>query len=143
LPSFRRFSLGAALMPEASNAVTISRPPEEVFAFLADGTNNARWRRGVLDISHKSGEGKGAIYTQGVKGPFGRRSGLLEDRRSWRIGTLVCRGTRACRRPWNTSGGGQLLMVTGGKADGAGPYHLRRERDVSLGAAVSIISGAI
>lgn len=34
------------------------------------------------------------------------------------------------------------LMVTGGKAHVAGPSHVRRDRDVSLGAAVSIISGA-
>jgi uncharacterized membrane protein len=44
-----------------------------VFAFLADGENNRRWRSGVLDIRHKSGQGQGAIYEQGVKGPFGRR----------------------------------------------------------------------
>jgi uncharacterized membrane protein len=60
-------------MPEATNTVTVARPPSEVFAFLADGTNNPRWRTGVLDISLKSGEGKGAVYQQGVKGPFGRR----------------------------------------------------------------------
>jgi uncharacterized protein YndB with AHSA1/START domain len=60
-------------MLEASNSVTIAKPPEEVFAFLADGTNNTRWRSGTLDISHRSGEGKGAVYEQGVKGPFGKR----------------------------------------------------------------------
>jgi uncharacterized protein YndB with AHSA1/START domain len=60
-------------MPEASGTVTIARAPADVFAFLADGTNNSRWRAGVLDISHKSGHGKGAIYEQGVTGPFGRR----------------------------------------------------------------------
>ena len=26
-----------------------------------------------IDVAHKSGQGKGTIYTQGVKGPFGRR----------------------------------------------------------------------
>jgi hypothetical protein len=60
-------------MPEASNTVLIARPPADVFAFLADGTNGPRWRSGVLDVALQSGEGKGAIYTQGVKGPFGRR----------------------------------------------------------------------
>jgi uncharacterized protein YndB with AHSA1/START domain len=60
-------------MPEATNTIEIARPPAEVFAFLADGTNNRRWRPGVIDISHRSGEGKGAIYEQRVKGPFGRR----------------------------------------------------------------------
>jgi uncharacterized protein YndB with AHSA1/START domain len=60
-------------MPEATSTVDIRRAPEQVFAFLADGENNRRWRSGVLDIRHKSGQGQGAIYEQGVKGPFGRR----------------------------------------------------------------------
>lgn len=60
-------------MPEASNTVEIHRPPAEVFAFLAEGENDRRWRSGVLDVRRKSGRGKGAIYEQGVKGPFGRR----------------------------------------------------------------------
>ena len=60
-------------MPEATNTVQIARPPSEVFAFLADGTNDPQWRSGVLDITKKAGSGKGAIYAQGVKGPFGRR----------------------------------------------------------------------
>jgi uncharacterized protein YndB with AHSA1/START domain len=60
-------------MPEASNTVEIARPPQDVFAFLADGANDRHWRTGVLDVRRKSGEGKGAIYEQGVKGPFGRR----------------------------------------------------------------------
>jgi uncharacterized protein YndB with AHSA1/START domain len=60
-------------MPEAENTVEIARPVAEVFAFLADGENNPRWRSGVLDICHTSGNGEGAIYEQGIKGPFGRR----------------------------------------------------------------------
>jgi uncharacterized protein YndB with AHSA1/START domain len=60
-------------MPEAIGTVDIRRPPAEVFAFLAAGENNRRWRSGVLDIRRKSGQGRGAIYEQGVKGPFGRR----------------------------------------------------------------------
>lgn len=60
-------------MPEASGSVDIKRPPADVFAFLADGENDPRWRSGVLDIRRKSGNGQGAIYEQGVKGPFGRR----------------------------------------------------------------------
>ena len=60
-------------MPEAANTVQIARPPAEVFAFLADGANNSRWRSGVIDIHLASGSGAGAVYEQGVKGPFGRR----------------------------------------------------------------------
>lgn len=60
-------------MAEASNSVNIGRSPADVFAFLAEGENNQRWRPGVTDIRHRSGTGKGAVYEQGVKGPFGRR----------------------------------------------------------------------
>ena len=60
-------------MPEASNSIEIHRPPAEVCAFLADGTNDRLWRGGVMDIHLRSGLGKGAVYEQGVKGPFGRR----------------------------------------------------------------------
>jgi len=60
-------------MPEVSGSVVIRRPPEDVFAFLADGETGGRWRSGVLDVQHRSGSGVGAVYEQGVKGPFGRR----------------------------------------------------------------------
>lgn len=60
-------------MPQASHSVEIARSPAEVFAFLADGTTNSQWRDGVTDIRLKSGSSAGAIYEQGVKGPFGRR----------------------------------------------------------------------
>jgi carbon monoxide dehydrogenase subunit G len=60
-------------MPMATNEVTIERSPEEVFAFLADGENDGRWRPGVLDVARVSGEGVGAFYRQGVRGPMGRR----------------------------------------------------------------------
>lgn len=60
-------------MPEAASTIEIRRPVDEVFAFLSDGENDRRWRSGVLDVRRKSGHGRGAIYEQGVKGPFGRR----------------------------------------------------------------------
>jgi uncharacterized membrane protein len=60
-------------MPSAQHSVSIRRPVGEVFAFVADGENAMRWRPGVLDVQHQSGEGLGAIYRQGVKGPGGRR----------------------------------------------------------------------
>jgi uncharacterized membrane protein len=60
-------------MPEATNTLEIARTPADVFAFLADGLNGPRWRSGVIDVAHKAGEGQGTVYTQGVKGPFGRR----------------------------------------------------------------------
>lgn len=60
-------------MPEARHEVTIRRPADEVFAFVADGLNGPKWRPGILDIAHLSGSGVGACYKQGVKGPGGRR----------------------------------------------------------------------
>jgi uncharacterized membrane protein len=60
-------------MPSASRTVTIGRPADEVFAFVADGTTAPRWRPAVLDIALESGSGLGARYRQGVAGPGGRR----------------------------------------------------------------------
>lgn len=60
-------------MSTATNTVTIARPIETVFAFVADGTTAPRWRPGVLDIVLVSGSGVGATYRQGVRGPMGRR----------------------------------------------------------------------
>jgi uncharacterized protein YndB with AHSA1/START domain len=60
-------------MPSATNSITIKRSPADVFAFVADGTTATQWRPGVLDIALASGVGQGARYTQGVKGPGGRR----------------------------------------------------------------------
>lgn len=60
-------------MPSAQHTVTIRRPVSEVFPFVADGENAKQWRPGVLDVARRSGEGLGAIYNQGVRGPGGRR----------------------------------------------------------------------
>ena len=60
-------------MPNAKQTITIARPVETVFAFLADGETALRWRSGVLDIKRISGEAGGARYAQGVRGPMGRR----------------------------------------------------------------------
>lgn len=60
-------------MPHAENTVTVDRPIGDVFAFLADGTNNPRWRAGVLSIERTSaGDGAGAAYRQKLRGPRGR-----------------------------------------------------------------------
>ncbi len=60
-------------MPSAQHSVSIGRPVADVFAFVADGANARQWRAGVLDVALVSGEGAGAVYRQGVKGPGGRR----------------------------------------------------------------------
>ena len=61
-------------MPQAQRAITINRPVEAVFAYLADGEKCREWRPGVLDIQRTSGDGGvGTTYRQGVSGPMGRR----------------------------------------------------------------------
>ncbi len=60
-------------MGHASYSVTINRPPEDVFAFIADGVRCPEWRPGVIDVKKISGEGVGTKYAQGVSGPMGSR----------------------------------------------------------------------
>jgi len=60
-------------MPSAENSIVINWPRSEVFAFVANHENDVKWRPGVLDIARASGEGQGAVYRQGVKGPMGKR----------------------------------------------------------------------
>ena len=61
-------------MAHAENQITINRPAEEVYAFLADGLNNPKWRPGVQTIALKSGSAgeTGAVYSQTLTGPKGR-----------------------------------------------------------------------
>ncbi|WP_449372618.1 SRPBCC family protein [Arthrobacter psychrolactophilus] len=61
-------------MAHAENRVTIHSTPLEIFAFLADGTNNPLWRTGIKAISLKSGQPGtvGVIYSQTLTGPGGR-----------------------------------------------------------------------
>lgn len=60
-------------MPQAKSTVTISRPIEAVFAFVADGEKCPQWRSGVLEIKKLYGDGVGTKYAQSVAGPIGRR----------------------------------------------------------------------
>jgi len=60
-------------MPSAQHQVSIARSVGEVFVFVADGLNGPKWRPGIIDIALVSGNGLGAVYKQGVKGPGGRR----------------------------------------------------------------------
>jgi uncharacterized membrane protein len=60
-------------MLSAQASISINRPVSDVFAFVADGENARQWRPGVLDVAHVSGDGQGAVYRQGVRGPGGRR----------------------------------------------------------------------
>jgi uncharacterized protein YndB with AHSA1/START domain len=61
-------------MPHADYTVTIERPPQDVFDYLADGMHNRDWRSGVLDIERTTAtSGEGAAYRQVLAGPGGRR----------------------------------------------------------------------
>ena len=61
-------------MPHAEHTVTIRRPAEDIFGYLADGTHNPEWRSGVLEIRRTSAaEGQAATYRQVLAGPGGRR----------------------------------------------------------------------
>ena len=60
-------------MPSATNSVTIARPAADVFAFLADGENELKWRSGVKEMHREGGApGVGTIYRQKLSGPMGR-----------------------------------------------------------------------
>src|SRR4051812_5826511 len=51
-PSGRR-----VMKVHAANEILIECPAAEVFAFVADAENDARWRPGVVDISRVAGDG--------------------------------------------------------------------------------------
>ena len=56
--------------------ITIDRPVDVVFNFLADGMNNPRWRTSVTDSQPVPG--RPGTYKQGMKGPGGRVDGDYE-----------------------------------------------------------------
>lgn len=58
-------------MPHAERTIVIGRPQPEVFAFLADGENDPRWRPGVKKMRRQGPLAVGARYTQRIKGPGG------------------------------------------------------------------------
>jgi uncharacterized protein YndB with AHSA1/START domain len=61
-------------MPHAEHTITIARPAQEIFDYLADGTHNPEWRAGVLEIERTSADtGESAAYRQVLSGPGGRR----------------------------------------------------------------------
>ena len=99
-------------MPEAQNTVQIALPPADVFAFLADGSTNMQWRSGVTDIRLKSGDGRGAVYEQGVKGPFGRRVPADYEITSYEPNRRI--GFRAIVGPVRPEGSYELEPTDGG-----------------------------
>jgi hypothetical protein len=61
-------------MAHAENETIISRSPEDIYAFLAEGLNNQAWRSGIQAIALKTGAAGalGAVYSQTLSGPGGR-----------------------------------------------------------------------
>jgi uncharacterized membrane protein len=59
-------------MVRSESSVDVNHSADEVFVFLADGTNNPKWRSGVNEIRHIRGRGVGAEYEQLLTGPGGR-----------------------------------------------------------------------
>jgi uncharacterized membrane protein len=61
-------------MPRAEETVTINRPAGEVFAFIADGANNTRWRPSLLHVEQSTPGpiGVGTVFKQEENGPGGR-----------------------------------------------------------------------
>jgi hypothetical protein len=57
----------------AENSIEINASAAKVFAFLADGSNNPKWRPSVLKVEAPAGPpALGSIYKQTLKGPGGR-----------------------------------------------------------------------
>jgi uncharacterized membrane protein len=103
-------------MPSAERTVSIRRPVDEVFRFVADGRTATQWRTGVLDVEKVSGDGVGAVYRQGVRGPGGRRidadyeiTGLEQDRH---IGFRTIAGPVRPEGDFNFEAMGDATIVT-------------------------------
>ena len=101
-------------MPSASSTITIDRPIADVFAFVADGLNAPTWRSGILDIAHASGDGLGAVYRQGVKGPGGRRIAADYEITAWEPPTRLA--FKAIAGPVRPTGEYRLAEAGGGTA---------------------------
>lgn len=86
----------------SENSVQVNRPPAEVFAFLADGLNNPRWRSGVQSIELAEGAAGrvGAVYRQKLSGPGGRTiDGDYEITEAEQPGVLAFRVIAGPARP--------------------------------------------
>jgi uncharacterized protein YndB with AHSA1/START domain len=58
-------------MSTAQHEVRIERPIAEVFAFLADGTNNPRWQTRVTQTGTDGPLGEGTTFHQRMRHPLG------------------------------------------------------------------------
>ncbi len=91
-------------MAHAEGNITIDRPVDEVFDFIADGLNNPFWRTSVMDIQRVPDKplGVGAVFKQGLKGPGGRIDGDYEIVESQPQSTDKVSGHhRPCQTNWH------------------------------------------
>lgn len=84
-------------MTQANHIVRIERPIEEVFDFLADGTNNPRWQRFVIRTAPSNDAiGVGHTFTQRVRHPLGftvpADFRVIEYERPRRLSVIVTAG---------------------------------------------------
>jgi uncharacterized membrane protein len=96
----------------AENTVVVNRAPDDVFEFLANAENDPQWRKGVMDIQRVSGEGVGARYRQGLKGPLGRRIATDIEITEYRPNELI--SFRATEGPVRPEGRYELTPVDNG-----------------------------
>jgi uncharacterized protein YndB with AHSA1/START domain len=59
-------------MPSAQRTILIASPPEQVFAFFTDPSNDQRWRQHVKEIAAEGAVQVGSTVHQVVAGPGGR-----------------------------------------------------------------------
>jgi uncharacterized protein YndB with AHSA1/START domain len=64
-------------MPSARRTIRIDRPPDQVFAYFADPSNDRSWRPHVTEISSEGPLAVGSHVHQVVAGPGGR--GIAAD----------------------------------------------------------------
>jgi uncharacterized protein YndB with AHSA1/START domain len=69
-------------MARAVETVIVDRPIEVVFAFLADGSNNSKWRPRVVNTIFASGPVERAVWAQTSRRPNGREY-ATDYRISW------------------------------------------------------------
>jgi uncharacterized protein YndB with AHSA1/START domain len=64
---------------EQSKTISIARPVDMVFAFLADAENDKLWRKSVVEVTRTGDVGVGARYHQTLASRGDRRSDALVE----------------------------------------------------------------
>lgn len=113
---------------EIVREISIARPVEEVFAFVADARNDPRWCRKVRSVAQVSGDGpgSGARYAVVHKPVPGKPARQMD---------MTCVGFDPPRRiDWREDDGTDLFEVTYELEDRAGQTHTRQTSRAAIGA---------